>query len=102
MVFDIMLDLTPSLSKNHSLMQFFEIAFSLLIRGKWGLIEHQYPPPLSWLPYSTYLYLDFHVFHDKAERTWQGNLRVSQRNEEFGFFQEKQLVCVYSGIAGTM
>ena len=28
----------------------------------------------SWLPYSTYLYLDFHVFHDKAKRTQQGNL----------------------------
>ena len=40
---------------------------------------------LSWLPYSTYLYLDFHlcvclcvsfVFHDKAKRTQQGNLLV--------------------------
>ena len=29
-------------------MQFLEIAFSLLIRGKWGLIEHQYPPPPSY------------------------------------------------------
>ena len=34
---------------------------------------------VSWLPYSTYLYLDFHllycvVFHDKAEITQQGNL----------------------------
>ena len=29
----------------------------------------------SWLPYSTYLYLDFHLlFHDKAKRTQQGNL----------------------------
>ena len=29
---------------------------------------------LSWLPYSTYLYLDFHFFHDKAKRTQQRNL----------------------------
>ena len=29
---------------------------------------------VSWLPYSTYLYLDFHLFHDKAKRTQQGNL----------------------------
>ena len=29
----------------------------------------------SWLPYSTYLYLDFHLlFHDKAKRTQQGDL----------------------------
>ena len=28
----------------------------------------------SWLPYSTYLYLDFHLFHDKGKRTQQGNL----------------------------
>ena len=28
----------------------------------------------SWLPYSTYLYLDFHLFHDEAKRTQQGNL----------------------------
>ena len=28
----------------------------------------------SWLPNSTYLHLDFHLFHDKAERTQQGNL----------------------------
>ena len=29
----------------------------------------------SWLPYSTYLYLDFHLlFYDKAKRTQQGNL----------------------------
>ena len=29
----------------------------------------------SWLPYSTYLYLDFHLlFHDKAKRTQQGYL----------------------------
>ena len=51
-------------------MQFFEIAFSLLIRGKWGLIEHQYPPASpspSWLAYSTYLYLDFHLL----SRLWR-------------------------------
>ena len=28
----------------------------------------------SWLPYSTYLYLDFHLFHDQAKRTQQVNL----------------------------
>ena len=28
----------------------------------------------SWLPYSTYVYLDFHLFHDKAKRTQQENL----------------------------
>ena len=34
----------------------------------------------SWLPYSTYLYLDFHLFHEKIyniwyyKRTQQGNL----------------------------
>ena len=28
----------------------------------------------SWLSNSTYLYLDFHLFHDKAKRTQQGNL----------------------------
>ena len=28
----------------------------------------------SRLPYSTYLHLDFHLFHDKAKRTQQGNL----------------------------
>ena len=28
----------------------------------------------SWLPYSTYLYLDFHLFHDKAKRTQQGDM----------------------------
>ena len=31
-------------------------------------------PTTSWLPYSTYLYLDFHLFHDKAKRTQQGDL----------------------------
>ena len=30
----------------------------------------------SWLPYSTSLYLDFHLFHEKAERTQQGNLLI--------------------------
>ena len=41
----------------------------------------------SWLPYSTYLYLDFHlfVFHDKAKRTQQGNLLVGvQTCEKYG------------------
>ena len=28
----------------------------------------------SRLPYSTYLYLDFHLFHEKAKRTQQGDL----------------------------
>ena len=32
------------------------------------------PYPPSWLPYSTYLYLGFYLFHDKAKRTQQGNL----------------------------
>ena len=30
----------------------------------------------SWLPYSTSLYLDFHFFQDKAERTQKGNLLI--------------------------
>ena len=29
---------------------------------------------VSWLPDSTHLFLDFHLFHDKAKRTHQGNL----------------------------
>ena len=34
----------------------------------------------SWLPYSTYLYLDFHLlFYDKAKRTQQGNLLRKMR-----------------------
>ena len=32
-----------------------------------------------WLPYSTYLYLDFHLFHDKAKRTQQGK-RTAHHN----------------------
>ena len=28
----------------------------------------------SWLPSSTYIYLDFQLFHDKAKRTQLGNL----------------------------
>ena len=31
-------------------------------------------PRGSWLPYSTYLYLDFHLFHDQAKRKQQGDL----------------------------
>ena len=34
---------------------------------------------IIWLPYSTYLYLNFHLlfeFHDKAKRTQQGDLLV--------------------------
>ena len=43
---------------------------------------YSYPGGISWLPYSTYLYLGLHLFHvpfvhvfpDKAKRTQQGNL----------------------------
>ena len=39
----------------------------------------------SWLPYSSYLYLDFNLFHDKAKRTQQGqdkvNYAVSERED---------------------
>ena len=46
-------------------------------------------PSISWLPYSTDLYLDFHllhhvvVFHDKAWRTQQGNLLPIHAHSNF-------------------
>ena len=41
-------------------------------------VESWIPP--SWLPYSTYLYLDF---HDKAKRTQQGDLLDSPPPQNF-------------------
>ena len=51
----------------------------------------------SWLPYSTYLYLDFHLlFHDKTKRTQQGNLLgtswMAIREKIFKYFDAQKVI----------
>ena len=51
----------------------------------------------SWLPYSTYMYLDFHLlFHDKTKRTQQGNLLgtswMAIREKIFKYFDAQKVI----------
>ena len=50
----------------------------------------------SWLPYSTYLYLDFHLFHDKAKRTQQGNLLISYHSWKNAWMLQTRLCNSFS------
>ena len=60
----------------------------------------------SWLPYSTYLHLDFHlflfVFHDKAKRTQQGNLLVSMLHCSWLYVHVCYCVCEHLVLLGSV
>ena len=60
----------------------------------------------NWLPYSTYLYLDFHlflfVFHDKAKRTQQGNLLVSMLHCSWLYVHVCYCVCEHLVLLGSV
>ena len=51
---------------------------SILIRAMFFLTNSQCSGTsnTSWLPYSAYLWSDFHLFHDKTKRAHQGSLNV--------------------------
>ena len=71
--------------------------YSILIRWK----QCVHAGNTSWLPYSTYMYLDFHLlFHDKAKRTQQGNLLgtswMAIREKIFKYFKAQKVIRLIS------